>query len=92
MAELEYNDYTEEELKSFAKRSWQTNVWGMQRGNKTYWIPIKELKLNHLRNIIVWIKAHPEKYDFRVLWQLEQRLEQLLTTKTENGKLLYAKV
>lgn len=86
-------DYTQEELEQFEKdyNEGRKNgkTWGSRRGDKTYRIPYNKLKINHIKNIIIWVKARPDQYGPKILSEMEQLLKIRVMQETANGGLFY---
>lgn len=90
---LKQYDYTMEELEAFDKfvRSGEKRVkaWGTLRNGKNYMIPYEHIKIGHVKNIIKWIKNHPQQFSTRTLIEMEDLYRTKLENLGEIGKLLY---
>lgn len=92
-----HTDYTIEELeaweKAFANGELKGKRWGTRRGDKTYHIPWSKLKINHIKNIIIWVKDRPDVYGGpsgdKLIRDMQELLKMKMQEETAAGKLLY---
>lgn len=92
-AEAKYSDYSQEDLEKWDKlcrdNSKRIMAWGVNKDDKTYYIPFEHITLNHAKNIVDHIKRNRWAYDTGTLYRMDELYKKKLKETTENGILLY---
>lgn len=85
IAEFIKNQPTQDEMRSGNK----IKYWGMAVGYEHIWIPLEKLKLDHLRNIIKYIKGNPLYYTATTKEAMEAEYKRRYDNASEAEKILY---